>query len=68
MSRRPVEDDAVARLERTHAAQGLHIDAQTAFPRWDGTPVDYDLAVQALVTPSPRAEAVRSNTAAPTIA
>jgi len=33
-----------------HAARGLDaIDAHTAFPRWDGTPVDYGLAVQALL-------------------
>ena len=41
--------DAVEALADAHAARGLVIDAATAFPRWDGEPVDYALAVQALV-------------------
>ncbi|MBM4246888.1 MAG: HNH endonuclease [Deltaproteobacteria bacterium] len=41
--------DALAALRATHAARGLAIDATTAFPRWDGTPLDAHLAVQALL-------------------
>jgi hypothetical protein len=33
----------------------VHVDAQTAFPRWDGTRVDYGLVVQALVRRAPSA-------------
>jgi hypothetical protein len=40
---------ALAALRDEHAARGLAIDASTAFPRWDGTAVDYALAVQALL-------------------
>jgi hypothetical protein len=36
-------------LRAVHAARGLEIDAATAAPRWDGEPVDYGLAVQALL-------------------
>ena len=42
--------DALAELCAPHAARGLAIDATTAFPRWDGTPLDAHLAVQALLT------------------
>ena len=42
--------DALDALRAAHAARGLAIDATTAFPRWDGTPLDAHLAVQALVT------------------
>jgi len=41
--------DALAALRAAHAARGLTIDATTAFPRWDGTPLDGHLAVQALL-------------------
>jgi len=41
--------DALAALRAAHAARGLAIDATTAFPRWDGTPLDAHLAVQALL-------------------
>ena len=41
--------DAVAVLRAAHAARGVAIDATTAFPRWDGTPLDAHLAVQALL-------------------
>jgi len=41
--------DALAALRAAHAARGLAIDASTAFPRWDGTPLDAHLAVQALL-------------------
>ena len=43
-------------LRDVHAMLGLAeivIDARTAFPRWDGTPVDYGLAVQALLGSGP---------------
>lgn len=40
----------LAPLSDAHAARGVAAtDARTAFPRWDGTPVDYGLAVQALL-------------------
>ena len=42
--------DALATLRAGHAARGVEIDATTAFPRWDGTPLDAHLAVQALLT------------------
>jgi len=46
------DTDAFAALRDAHAASHLPaIDAYTAFPRWDGTPVDYGLAVQALMAP-----------------
>lgn len=41
--------DAVASIRDAHARRGLVIDASTAFPRWDGAPVDYALAVQAVI-------------------
>jgi len=41
--------DALAALRAAHSACGLAIDATTAFPRWDGTPLDAHLAVQALL-------------------
>ena len=41
--------DALAALRAAHTARGLAIDATTAFPRWDGTPLDAHLAVQALL-------------------
>ena len=42
--------DALAVLRAAHASRGVAIDATTAFPRWDGTPLDVHLAVQALLT------------------
>ncbi|MBY0280392.1 DUF222 domain-containing protein, partial [Candidatus Binatia bacterium] len=41
--------DAVSIIRNAHARCGLAIDASTAFPRWDGAPVDYGLAVQAVI-------------------
>jgi hypothetical protein len=41
--------DALATLRAAHAARGVEIDATTALPRWDGTPLYADLAVQALL-------------------
>ena len=42
--------DALAVLRAANAAGGVAIDAMTAFPRWDGTPLDAHLAVLALLT------------------
>lgn len=39
----------LAVLRAANAARGLAIDATTAFPRWDGAPLDAHLAVQALL-------------------
>ena len=48
------DDDAtrvIIALRDVHVAEDLPtIDAHTAFPRWDGTPVDYGLAVDALLS------------------
>ena len=41
--------DPLAPLRDANAARGLLITPATAFPRWDGEPVDYGLAVQALL-------------------
>jgi len=41
--------DPLAALRDAHAAHGLLISPTTAFPRWDGEPVDYGLTVQALL-------------------
>ena len=38
-----------AAARAAHDARGLDIDAATAAPRWDGEPVDYGLAVEALL-------------------
>ena len=57
---RPVPDapqlhrDPVAALLDENASAGLAIDHQTNFPRWDGTPADYDHIVQVLATTYPR--------------
>jgi hypothetical protein len=53
--RAPLEGPSFARLVNGHEARGLDIGAHTAFPRWDGEPVDYDAVVHALVTRAPRA-------------
>jgi len=39
-------------LRERHRESGIVVDADTNFPRWDGTPVDYDAAVGALMPPS----------------
>ncbi|MBM4246233.1 MAG: DUF222 domain-containing protein [Deltaproteobacteria bacterium] len=41
--------DVLAALRAAHAARGVAIDAMTAFPRWDGTPLDAHLAVRAVL-------------------
>jgi len=44
------DTDALDALRDAHAGRGLPaIDGDTAFPRWDGAPADYGLAVQALL-------------------
>ncbi len=35
-------NDAAAMLARDNADVGIQIDAMTAYPRWDGEPVDYE--------------------------
>jgi hypothetical protein len=42
-----VQGEALGAIERWVAAANLRIDAQTNFPDWDGSPVDYDAAVSA---------------------
>jgi len=49
--------DVVAALRASHAAHGVVIDATTAFPRWDGEPLDAHLAVQALLAATAGVEA-----------
>jgi hypothetical protein len=42
-------------LERTHEAQGIRIDSQTAVTRWCGERIDYDLGVWVLCNQAERA-------------
>jgi hypothetical protein len=42
-----VPGEAQGAIERWVAAANLRIDAETNFPDWDGSPVDYDAAVSA---------------------
>jgi hypothetical protein len=42
-----VPGEALGAIERWVAAANLQIDAQTNFPDWDGSPVDYDAALSA---------------------
>lgn len=42
--------DALAALHAAHAARGVVIDATAEFPRWEGEPLDAQLAVRALLT------------------
>jgi hypothetical protein len=42
-----VRGEALGTIERWVAAANLRIDAETNFPDWDGSPVDYDAAVSA---------------------
>jgi len=46
--------DAIALLRDAHTERELVVDATTAFPRWDGEPVDYALAVDALLATAHR--------------
>jgi hypothetical protein len=48
-SRHEVTADAFERLRAGRAGEGITIDAMTAFPRWDGEPVDYDHVVYSVV-------------------
>ncbi|HKB47734.1 MAG TPA: DUF222 domain-containing protein [Ktedonobacterales bacterium] len=42
-------------LQKTHTAQGLHIDSQTAATRWRGERMDYELGVWVLCNQEERA-------------
>ena len=53
----PLRDDPVGALVEQNASAGLAIDHATSFPRWDGTPADYDHIVHVLATTYPPAEA-----------
>jgi hypothetical protein len=46
----PIGAAPVAALCERHRAEGIEIDARTGFPRWDGTPVDYDHIVLCLMS------------------
>ena len=48
-ARLPRAVDALGALRQANAARDVVIDADTAFPRWDGTAVDYALAVDSLL-------------------
>ena len=48
-TRPPRTVDGLRELQRANAARDVVIDAGTALPRWDGTPVDYAIAVDALL-------------------
>ena len=48
-ARPPGAVDGLQALREASAARAIAIDAETAFPRWDGTPVDYSLAVDSLL-------------------
>ena len=52
-----LRSDAVAELCKRNASAGLAIDHETSFPRWDGTPADYDHIVHVLATKHPPGEA-----------
>ena len=45
--------DPVMALRERSAAAGISIDAQTSFPRWDGTPPDYHHIVHVIATKYP---------------
>ena len=55
----PLRREPVAVLRERNAAAGFAIDAETSFPRWDGTPADYDHIVHGLATKYPHLERVR---------
>jgi hypothetical protein len=52
----PLGRDPVAALREQNASAGLALDSQTSFPRWDGTPADYDHIVHVLATKYPTLE------------
>jgi uncharacterized protein DUF222 len=52
-----VGDDSAEALARQLEARGLHVDASTSLPRWDGSPADVGAAVGALVWRRERASA-----------
>ena len=43
----------VTALRVAHRAAGVEIDGETSFPRWDGTPPDYDHIVSVLANRYP---------------
>jgi hypothetical protein len=45
-----VVTDPLERLRARRAGEGITIDATTAFPHWDGEPVDYDHVVGCVVS------------------
>ena len=45
----PVAGDAAGELKRRHAVAGLTLTAETAFPQWDGEPVDYEWATMVML-------------------
>jgi hypothetical protein len=51
----PIGAAPVAALCERHRAEGIRIDASTGFPRWDGTPADYDHIVLCLMSRHERA-------------
>jgi hypothetical protein len=51
----PLRGDPVDALREQNARAGLAIDHATSFPRWDGTPADYDHIVHVLATKYPPA-------------
>jgi hypothetical protein len=44
----PVDEDAIARLEREHTEQGLEIGAWTATPDWHGERLDVGFSVMTM--------------------
>ena len=46
---REMVDDAVAFLRERAADRGLELGAETNLPEWDGSVVDYDWAVGAMI-------------------
>ena len=65
----PIHRAPVAALLDLNASAGVAIDHQTSFPRWDGTPADYDHIVHVLATNYPPAESTpRSESPAETSA
>lgn len=52
-ARDALPDGAAERLMRMHDAAGIRIDDQTCMSGWDGTRVDYDCCVEAIVGSEP---------------
>ena len=58
-ARRGAEDRGGHALQETHAAQGIHIDSDTAATRWRGERMDYELGVWVLCSQEERARNAR---------